>query len=190
MWSHSWVYWKYIKLMNNQNVCCYWIKMCSPIKIILILNEPSDVTLMYLTPRLQWDLSVGSHLLPGLMTSSQSWWTFHVQRLHPSNPYVALWFNLCWMLRKKIDQNLDIFEQVFHLVVKEYQDGGSYDVLGCQYYFQVGGYCQETRTPVTFFSYSSPMDTLSSPSFTMSFLCIQPNEPYFPSLLCLLQPVP
>ena len=37
-----------------------------------------------------------------------------------------------------MDQNLDIFETVFHSVVKEYRDGGSYDVLGCQACFDVG----------------------------------------------------
>ena len=43
-----------------------------------------------------------------------------------------------------MDQNLDIFETVFHSVVKEYRDGGSYDVLGCQACFDVGGYCRKS----------------------------------------------
>ena len=30
-----------------------------------------------------------------------------------------------------MDQNLDIFEQVFCSVVKEYQDSREHDVLGC-----------------------------------------------------------
>ena len=38
-----------------------------------------------------------------------------------------------------MDQNLDIFEQVFRSVVKEYWDGREHDVLGCQACFNVGG---------------------------------------------------
>ena len=43
-----------------------------------------------------------------------------------------------------MDQNLDIFEQVFHSVVKEYWDGREHDVLGCQACFNVGGYCRKS----------------------------------------------
>ena len=74
-------------------------------------------------------LLVGDHPLPGLMTSLWSQSTSCVQRSHPSNPYLVLWFDLQRLLRKKMDQNLDIFEQVFCSVVKEYWDGGSHDVL-------------------------------------------------------------
>ena len=80
----------------------------------------------------------------GLTTSSRGQSTSHVQRSHPSNPYVALRFNLQRMLRKKMNQNLDIFEQVFRSVVIEYWDGREHDVLGYQACFNVGGYCRKS----------------------------------------------
>ena len=38
-----------------------------------------------------------------------------------------------------MDQNLDIFEQVFRSVVKEYRDGREHSILGCRACFKVGG---------------------------------------------------
>ena len=43
-----------------------------------------------------------------------------------------------------MDQNLDIFEQVFRSVVREYQDGREHDVLGCQACFDIVGYCRKS----------------------------------------------
>ena len=83
-------------------------------------------------------------LLTGSTNSSRGRLTSRVQRSCPSNPYVALHFDLQRMLRRKMDQNLDIFEQVFHSVVKEYREGREHNVLGCQACFDVGGYCRKS----------------------------------------------
>ena len=112
------------------------------------LPPPSPLSLPLRNPSPQPSSSLGSSagdcLPPGLTTSLQGWLTSCVQRSWPSNPYVALRFNLCRMLRRKMDQNLDIFEQVFHSTVKEYRDGREHDVLGCQGCFNVEGYCRKS----------------------------------------------
>ena len=43
-----------------------------------------------------------------------------------------------------MDQNLDIFEQVFRLVVKEYQDGSSHNALGCEAWYDNRGFCMKS----------------------------------------------
>ena len=43
-----------------------------------------------------------------------------------------------------MDQNPDIFEQVFCLVVKEYRDRGSHNALGCEACYDNGGFCRKS----------------------------------------------
>ena len=112
----------------------------------LPLLSPLSLPLRMHTPPPSSSRALFPEVLPqtGLTTSSQGRSISRVQRLRPSNPYVALQFDLQRILRRKMDQNLDIFEQVFRSVVKEYRDGRGHDVLGCQACFDVGGYCRKS----------------------------------------------
>ena len=112
------------------------------------LPPPSPLSLPLRNPSPQPSSSLGllaEDCPPSELTTSlwgQS--TSRVQRSRPSNPYVALHFDLQRSLRRKMDRNLDIFEQVFHSVVREYWEGREHDVLGCQACFNVGGYCRKS----------------------------------------------
>ena len=108
--------------------------------------SPLSLPLRIPSPPPSLSQALSPEVLPpiGSTSTSQGQRTSRVQRSRPSNPYVALRFNLWRLLQRKMDQNLDIFEQVFRSVVKEYREEREHDVLGCQACFNIVGYCRKS----------------------------------------------
>jgi len=80
----------------------------------------------------------------GMRTSSPRGSTSRLQRSRPSDPYVALKFDIRRSLKKRMDRHPRYFDQVMREVMREYENGRSHNVLGCDDCYAVAGYCRQS----------------------------------------------
>ena len=80
----------------------------------------------------------------GMRTSSPRGSSSRLQQSRPSDPYVALKFDICRSLKKRMDRHPRNFDQVLREVMREFENGRSHDVLECQNCYEASGFCRKS----------------------------------------------